>query len=120
MNADQRATLDEAMELAKVVLGGKARPWECIEALCQEYLGEHPSDLGEAELLRAPIRMDDPSDELRQWLEEQSNAWEILERVEDVCAPEAPRGTDPFELDLQLRELVALRNTWDETLGRRV
>ena len=41
MTAEQQARLDAALALAKRQIGPEARRWQCVEAMCQEWLSDH-------------------------------------------------------------------------------
>jgi hypothetical protein len=41
MNEEQQGRLDAGLELARATLGYGAPPWQCLEALSQEWLGAH-------------------------------------------------------------------------------
>ncbi|HVI74574.1 MAG TPA: HNH endonuclease signature motif containing protein, partial [Anaeromyxobacteraceae bacterium] len=117
----QRETFDEAMAVAGRVLGATAPAWQRIEALCTEFLGSHAAEVGEEEggLLR--IRLDAPwLAAAKEALERETRRWTFLDELsppEVVAVPERELPSDPVQLDAELRELLALRDGWDEVMG---
>ena len=116
-----KAKLDEAMALAGKVLGAGAPKSARLEALCQEFLAEHPvepSDDDPVAAVSAPVE---------EWLEAAKEALEQEYRQWEFRAPPASvaadltgldaAGTDPFRLDEELRRLAGMRERWDELLG---
>lgn len=80
--------LERAMALAGRVLGAGAPRWQRLEVICQEYLGEHPSEPDEEERALFECRP------VAAWvegakaaLEEEMNRWDFLEPVPPVPAP---------------------------------
>lgn len=121
LSPEQRARVDEAVALARKLLGATAPRWQCLEALCTEYLGAHPVELPDDEASRgAGAGADDARETLKAWLERQTRLWELLETFEPVAAPGSPPAdarADPFRLDEDLRRLASMRDRWDEVFG---
>jgi hypothetical protein len=123
MAPEDRAKLDRAMAIAGRVLGPGAPRWERLEAICQEYLGEHPTEVREDE--RSAYGCERVVEWLaaaKEALEQEMNRWDFLEEVPPVAAPVDPeRDPDlvfqPLALDARLRELAAMRARWDVLLG---
>jgi len=117
----QRETFDEAMAVAGRVLGATAPAWQRIEALCTEFLGSHASGVGEEEGSLLRIRLDAPwLAAAKEALEQETQRWAFLDELsppEVVAAPERELPSDPLQLDAELRELIALRDGWDEVMG---
>ncbi len=126
-----RKTVDEAMDLAGKVLGRAAPRWQRVEAISQEYLGEHPdpaederragSELPEEhraliDALNASMRR---ATDLHTWLEREYDRWSHLHEADPVPAPDA--GVDDLDrarrIHARLRELAAMRRGWDELVG---
>ena len=118
LRPEDRAVVEEAMRLAGELLGRGAPAWQRLEAMAQEFLGAHATELGEDEMARpaGPAEGAIPPEELAKALEIESNGWEWLQAVEPVAAPEL-REMEPGALDARLRELVEKRESWDEIFG---
>jgi hypothetical protein len=121
LSPQQRARVDEAVALARKLLGATAPRWQCLEALCTEYLGAHPVEVPEESEARGRAESTaDEQDKLKAWLESQTRQWELLETFEPVAAPGSPGAdprADPFRLDEDLRRLASMRDRWDEVFG---
>jgi hypothetical protein len=119
---EQQAVVDEAMEVARKIVGAAAPRWKLLEALCDEYAGGHapPDFLGAAEDLVTARR--EECDGLKEWLEKESAQWAFLDQPEPVAAPVlgAEEATDVGLLDEGLRRLAKLRDRWDEVFGHLV
>ena len=120
LSAEGRATVDRALDIARRVLGGGAARWQCIEAMCQEYLSSYPEPepAAESATLAAwlpPAWLDDA----QAYLETAAGGWGFLDQeVRTVAATvDAPR-TDPFELHRLAVELSRSRERWDALIGR--
>ena len=119
LSADQREVVDEALELAGKVLPGSSRV-ERLEAIAQEYLGEHPDELDEGRhRLGGSLRVEDRRlEQEAARLEAETDRWFYLLRVGDVAAPELDLElASAREIDGLLRELSAMRDAWDGSLG---
>ena len=114
LSGDERATVDEAMDLAGRLLGATAPRWQRIEAIAGEYLGAHGTAGADVQV---PERAQDTQDALEEWLERESTEWAFLDRMLPVPVPESTRAQDPHELDAGLRRLAALRDRWDHVFG---
>jgi hypothetical protein len=68
LSPEQRARFDEAVALARKLLGATAPRWQCLEALCTEYLGAHPVELPDDESSRG-ARAGADGETLKAWLE---------------------------------------------------
>jgi hypothetical protein len=125
----EREVVDEALELAGKVLGRASPRWQRVEAICQEYLGEHPAperhqpaeEIPEAwrKAMEAFAGGNHPPEDPRLWLAREHERWSFLRHLEPVAAPES--GVDGLtrarEIDARLRELAAMRKGWDELVG---
>jgi hypothetical protein len=120
LSPEGRADFDEAMALAGRVVGAAAPKWRRLEALCQEFLGEVPVEVDAAEDAEPEAAEDSWLEAAREAMEEETERWSFLERVDPVAVP-AGTGldgeTDPLRIDAALRELAQLRDRWDEVLG---
>jgi hypothetical protein len=120
LSPEDRATVDEALEVAGKLLPGSSRA-ERLEAMAQEYLGEHALEAGDDGAGGAFRPEGDPArrPRLEERLEDETERWSYLSRPQDVSAPEA--GFGPFatelEIDARLRALAAQRAAWDGILG---
>jgi hypothetical protein len=116
--------VDEALEIAGRLLPGSTRA-QRLEAMAQEYLGEHPLEAGDdgAGPAGGAFRPADDrrsrEEALEARLEAETERWSLLEGVPDVAAPEAgfDRLWSAAEIDARLRELGARRDGWDALLG---
>jgi hypothetical protein len=124
ISPEQRAKLGEALALAGAVVGATAPVWRRVEAICQEYLGDHPAEPTAEELdaLCRPRSCLDPELEaLKEGLEHEYRRWEWLGEAEPFEAPASPcegdAAVDPFALDARLRELASMRDAWDPLVG---
>jgi hypothetical protein len=125
LTPEDRATVDEALEIAGKVSPGSTRP-QRLEAIAQEYLGEHPLEAGDdgGGAAGGTFRPDgrDQLERRKAELELETDRWSYLEGVESVRAPdEAGYQFDELrsarEIDRALRALAARRAEWDRTLG---
>ena len=118
---DDRAVVDEALDVAGKILPGSSRA-QRLEAMAQEYVAEHPVEAGDdgaggagSAFRPAPALRD----ALEARLEEESERWSYLSRPLAVRAPEL--RFDEFasaeEIDAALRELAARRAGWDRVFG---
>jgi hypothetical protein len=120
---EDRAVVDEALEIAGHTLPGSSRA-ERLESMAQEYLGEHPLEAGGdgaggAGGAFAPERSRAHAAAQEERAERESEAWSYLDAPREVAAPAA--GFDVYfsawEIDAALRELAARRDAWDDLLG---
>lgn len=111
---EDRPVVDEALEVAGQLLGATTPKWRRIEALCEEYLSDHPGEEGATAL---PI--DDWMEHAREWLEQESARWSFLTRLPPVAVAEPIPDVhaDPRELHGDLLRLRELRARWDEVFG---
>jgi 5-methylcytosine-specific restriction endonuclease McrA len=123
LSPGDRATVDEALAVAGKVLPGSSRA-ERLEAMAQEWLGEHPVEAGDdgGGSAGGAFRADgDPVCRARreERLEAETDRWSYLVPPLDVPAPDLAVG--PFatevEIDARLRELAVQRAGWDRVLG---
>jgi len=119
VSPEQRALADEAMEVARKLVGAAESRWKLLEALCDEYVGGHapPDFLGGPDELVAARR--EELDGLKEWLEQESEQWAFLDEPDAVAAPVLSDDdvTDIARLDEGLRRLAKLRERWDEVFG---
>src|SRR3954468_11511510 len=120
VSAEAQPVVDEAIALARKALGATSPKWECLEVICQEYLGAHAAvddESGDA-VLHGPVP---PPwlEPLKAWLEQETAQWAFLEQVGPVVAPvpSEPVEEDAWLLDAELRRLATLRKRWDEVFG---
>jgi 5-methylcytosine-specific restriction endonuclease McrA len=123
LSSEERATVDEAMALAGKILGPTAPAWQRLEAICQEFLAAHPAELSSDEVATDSMlhgRIEGWLEAAKRALEEDSEQWKWLERIEPVAAPAGPGEEGPVEphrVDTELRQLVSMRDRWDEVMG---
>ncbi len=122
LTPEGRAKLDEAMALAGKILGATAPKWQRLEAICEEFLGEHAAavpDDGPDFSLRAPVS--DLVEATRAALEAEFAPWTYLAEVNPVEAEVSAEleggATDPWRVDEELRRLASMRAGWDELVG---
>lgn len=125
-----RATVDRALALAGELLGAAAPRWRRIEALCEEYLGEHPVEPHEDDERGAPLPATETA-AIEEALEVEFDKWRWLDAIH--ASGPAQRGTggpvpapvpdsaegpaDVRRLNEDLRRLAAMRSEWDALLG---
>jgi hypothetical protein len=121
---EAHARFGEALDVAGKLLGAATPRWRRVEAICQEYLGEHPVEPGEDEDSRSiDGAASDWLEAARAALEEETAAWAALETIDPVAAPAGadaggdPDAFDPRALDARLRQLASMRDGRDEVLG---
>jgi hypothetical protein len=121
LEAEERALVDKALAVAGKVIGPGASRAQRLEAMAQEYLGEHPVEGGvDLEQPCPALRpVEDFLEQRRAQLELESEQWSHLAVVPEPPAPE--RGFDeaasPEEVDAEIRRLAAMRSSWDDLLG---
>jgi hypothetical protein len=119
-----RAVVDEALEIARHVLPAPTRA-DRLEAMAQEYLGEHPLEAGDdgaggagvSFTLERERRAHAAAQEERA--ERESEAWIYLDAPSAIPAPAAgfDASSTAWEIDAALRALAAERDAWDDRLG---
>ena len=125
LSPEDRATVDEALAIGGSLMPGSTRP-NRLEALAQEYLGEHPLEAGDdgGGAAGGSFRPggDDRSEQRKAELELETDRWSYLDGVANVRAPD--EGSHDFEqmksareIDHALKDLAARRATWDQLLG---
>jgi hypothetical protein len=137
---EDRAAVNEALEIAGRLLRATSPVWQRIEIICQEYLGSHPlpEDVvtSRFQLPASGARVDGAPEngstapqggalpakeqaDLLAWLEAEHDRWSWLFQADPVPAPEA--GVDARDqarmIDERLKELAAMRAGWDQLLG---
>jgi len=117
LSSEQRATLNEAMDLAGKLLGAAAPRWQRLEAIAEEYLGAHAAGAEHPNVSCDAAPAGDALQTLEEWLETESAQWAFLDRVEAVAAPPLHHTVDPRALDTELRRLSGLRDRWDQVFG---
>ncbi|HET7825988.1 MAG TPA: HNH endonuclease signature motif containing protein, partial [Anaeromyxobacter sp.] len=122
LSPEDRATVDEALEIASRLMPGSKRPQQ-LEAMAQEYLAEHPMEAGDdgARAAGGAFRPDSDAVEQRQArLEVETDRWSFLAEALRVGAPESDQFEDmtsAAEIDARLENLAAFRRSWDGILG---
>ncbi len=118
---EDRATLDEALEVAGKVLGSGATRAEELEAMAQEYIAEHPEEAGQDDgpLSATFSRQEEVRLRLEAQLEVETQQWFMLPVPPDLFVPEAAfdDAASPEEIDAQIRRLATMRASWDDALG---
>jgi len=119
LSATERATVEKALDVARRVLGGGASKWQCLEAMCQEYLSSHPElQPSELEVLRHWMSPE-MVQSVRAYLEAASKGWFYLDQsAAPVPVRPDPVLTNPFELHAKALELARAREQWDALIGR--
>jgi len=123
LSPEDRATVDEALQVAGRLLPGSSRA-ERLEVMAQEYLGEHALEAGDdgGGPVGGAFRLD-LRKALRAQLEErferESGAWAYLPQPVEVPVPVLV--FDAFateqEIHARMRELATRRAAWDGILG---
>jgi hypothetical protein len=124
MEPGDREVLDRVLDLAgRVLEHGAGRPAR-LEALAQEYLGAHPAQpleehaAGDGVAVRARSRAG-ARERAEARLEAETEAWRLLRSPLPVPAP--VEGLDgrasAQDLDARVRQLAAMRASWDDYLG---
>ncbi len=126
LDDEERAAVDEALELAGELMPGSSRV-EQVEAIAQELAGVLPAhpDIPDADHLRElggalrPIAGGSRERERAAELETETERWPLLSAVPEVPVPGVPldAGATAQELDAALRELARLRAQWDDVVG---
>jgi hypothetical protein len=124
LSSEERAVIDEALAIAGKLMPGATRP-QRLEAMAQEYLGEHPLEAGDdgAGPVGGSFRPDDRDrvERLKAELEVETERWCYLAQVPDVRRPGAGYDFEAMrsaaEIDRALRDLAVRRAGWDEHVG---
>ncbi|MFQ5845429.1 MAG: hypothetical protein ACE5JG_10635, partial [Planctomycetota bacterium] len=119
MTAKQQDRLDAAIGLAQESLGYGAPRWQCLEAICQEWLGTFGAWVPEGGERRTAPADGDRLEETRKHAEavdRQLRAVEEAVRVVDETADGDTSG-DAHALDARARRLLAARRGFDEVFG---
>jgi len=121
-----RKDLDVALALAAELHEVPLRAGQ-LEAIAQEYLGEHPLDEDETTAAEAAVlaRMSPTArgttrrDEVERTLEEETDRWAHLDPVRDVPALEVDPNAcaTAEELDATLGGLFGERDAWQDLVG---
>jgi hypothetical protein len=122
---DERAVVDEALELAGALVPGSTRA-QRLEAMAQEYLAEHSVEAGSdtpgaggafGRGHEASARARAERREAK--LEHETERWSYLPAPGDVRTPDVSfdDATSAAEIDRALRALAARRDAWDALLG---
>jgi hypothetical protein len=120
MTPAQQDRLDGAMALAEEQLGHGCPRWQCLESICQEFLGSFGAWVPEKhqwdeEPRPAPEKR---SDEVRERAMVVAEHLRTLEQAYRVAEEPVPREYESArELDARLRELLAARRGYDLTFG---
>jgi hypothetical protein len=113
MTPEQQARLDAALAMAKEDMGPEARRWQCLEAMCEEWLSDHGEWEGRGEPAPAP---GPPRPlETRILMRQLAAAGEALDAIREI-------GKEPLEenaLGLHARalRLMAARRRHDLVFG---
>ena len=106
LSPEDRATVDEALAIAGKLMPGSTRP-KRLEAMAQEYLGEHPLEAGDdgGGAAGGSFRPDghDRLEQRKAELELETDRWSYLQGVANVRAPD--EGSYDFEQMKSAREI---------------
>ncbi len=114
--------MDEALSVAGKVLGSGATRLQRLEAMGQEYIGEHPEEAGDGAdtcSLECPAQRERPRDGYDAMLEVETQHWALLRKVPEFPAPDVAfdERASAREIDAEVRKLAAMRASWDDLLG---
>jgi hypothetical protein len=112
MSPAQQDRLDRALDLAAATLGGGAPRWQCLEAIAQEWLGEHGEWAPEEE----EGGRGGEEEEAKPLPECVAEHLAAIAEAEARIA-EAEPGSIPEELDASALRLVRARRSYDLSLG---
>ena len=102
-------------------MGQGATRAELLEAMAQEYIGEHPVEAGDEDdtPVKEPFRPRNPFANMEARLEVETQQWACLPTVPDSFVPDAAfeETASAEEIDAELRRLAAMRSSWDDALG---
>jgi len=114
MTPGQQARLDAALAIAKETIGPEAKRWQCLEAMCEEWLSDHGEWEG-----KGPAGKGDhgPPGPLRGKILARQLA--AIEEALDVIREigEEPSSDDALGLDARALRLVAARRRFDLVFG---
>ncbi|MHC4134536.1 MAG: HNH endonuclease [Planctomycetota bacterium] len=122
MTEEQQDILDQAIEAAQETLGLGAPRWQCVEAICQEWLATYAAWAPEGS--DPPVAAATEPRDLDAWREKVRQQAEAIERqlkaIEEATF--VIEGTDDGDddaraLDARLQRLLAARRGFDETFG---
>ena len=121
LSPEDRETVDEALAIAGRLMPGSTRA-QRLEAMAQEYVGEHPLEAGDdgAGLAGGAFRRIDPrrKERLEARLEAETFRWSYLDGVPGVPAPQVEYdGLSAPEIDAHLEALAERRDEWDGLFG---
>ena len=130
LHPEGRAVVDRALALAGDLLGAASPRWQRIEALCDEYLGEHPVE-PHPDDERGDLIPRRETAAMQEALEVEFQKWVWLDELHAsgpadrgpggpvaVTVPDSADGrADVRHLDADLRRLAAMRSEWDALLG---
>lgn len=121
---EKLAVVDEALALAAKTLGKRSTRAQQLEALAQEYLGEHPLEESAERCPCSGFRKLSPPRsariaELQARLERETERWRDLAQVEPLAAVEAGLEGErsPKAIEARLCELATTWRSWDRLLG---
>jgi len=120
MTKDQQELLDRAIEAAQETLGLGAPHWQCLEAICQEWLGSYaawvpggPHDSAPPE----PQTGDAWREAVRQQAEALERRLKAIEEAMLVIEGIDADDDDPRALDARAQRLLAARRSHDVVFG---
>jgi hypothetical protein len=121
LSPEDREVVDEALAIAGRILPGSTRA-QRLEAMAQEYLGEHPVEAGDdggGGVGGSFRRIDAERRERREArLEAETERWAFLDRIAGATAPEIDYGAlTALEIQAKLVELASMRAEWDGLYG---
>jgi hypothetical protein len=123
---EKRPVVDEALGLAGRLLGAGSTPAQRLEALAMEFLGSHPGDEskdGDRRLVGGAFRpltstRSTRIEALKAQLEGETARWSNLPGAEPYFVADAALEEDaPQRIDARLKELAAMRRSWDRQVG---
>ncbi|MHC4472868.1 MAG: HNH endonuclease, partial [Planctomycetota bacterium] len=115
MTPAQQDRLDAAIEVAREVIGHGAPRWQCLEAICMEWLGAFGGHAPEGEP-EPPLDCD-----RRDRAEPLARQLAAIEEAADVVEPTGlgdVGSLDAWTLDARARRLLEARRGFDEPFGR--
>jgi hypothetical protein len=128
MTTEEQDLLDRAIEAAQESLGLGAPRWQCIEAMCQEWLGTFAAWVpgGPSDPAPPPPPPPPPDDAWREEVQRQAAALErqleaieeatfVIEGLDDGAADD--EEDNPRALDARILRLLAARRGFDDSFG---